>query len=143
MLIAAMILGLIGGITYFIGGISAVTTVSWEELINYHTGPPWWAVSMIPVGLVGTFGAYLAYRKPNAGAVLLLLTSVSAIAIGIASFQRTFELDLDGGGFIPPMLSAHPFAGPFIYLPGPILAVIVATALAFVGIDRLKMKSTI
>jgi hypothetical protein len=141
MLIAAMILGLIGGITYLIGGISAVTTVSWEELIHEHTGPPWWVVSMIPVGLVATLGAYLAYRKPYVGAVLLLLASVSVMAIGILSFETSFELD--AGGFIPPMLSAHPFAGLVSYLPGPILAVIIATALAFVGVERLKMKSTI
>jgi hypothetical protein len=141
MLIAAMILGLIGGITYFIGGISAVTSVAWEELIHYHTGPPWWAVSMIPVGLVATLGGYLAYRKPYAGAVLLLLASVAAMAIGIASFQISFELD--DVGFVPPMLSVHPFGGSLVLLPGPILAVIIATALAFVGIDRLKMKSTI
>ena len=140
MLIAAMILGLIGGISYFIGGTSIITTASWEEIFVTHTGPPWWAISMIPLGFVGTVGGALVYWKPNLGTVLLLLASISAIVIGIVSFGVSFELAHIE--FIPPMLSAHPFAGPLLYLPGPLLTLIIATALAFVGIERLKTKST-
>ena len=139
MLLAAMILGIVGGVTYFAGGISAVTSVSWEQIFQTHTGPPWWTVILIPIGLVGLFGGVLVYWKPKAGAILLALASISAMAAGIASFQQSFQIST--ASFIPPILPAHPFATPLLYLPGPLLALTVGAALAFAAMKRPGIKS--
>jgi hypothetical protein len=129
MLIAAMVLGLIGGVTYFVGGLSAVTTVSWEDIFETHTGPPWWVIALIPIGFVGAVGGLLVCTKTSLGIASLALASVAALATGIASFEQSFELD--NTLFAPPILPAHPFAGLAIYLPVPLLALIIATALAY------------
>ena len=142
MLLAAMILGIVGGVTYFAGGISAVTSVSWEQIFETHTGPPWWTVILIPIGLVGLFGGVLVYWKPKAGAILLALASVSALAAGIASYQQSSQLvQLEGVSFVPPILPTHPFATPLLYLPGPLLALTVGAALAFAAMKRPGIKS--
>ena len=126
MLLAAMILGLIGGIQYFIGGTAGTITEHWDHVDN----TPWWVISLIPIGVVGTLGGAVVRWRPSLGGVLLLLAGVSAIVIGLVSFEESFEQD--GVLFFPPLVSTHPFA-PLAYLLSPLFALIIGGALALAG----------
>ncbi|MFC2000649.1 hypothetical protein ACFLXE_07870, partial [Chloroflexota bacterium] len=87
---------------------------------------PWWAVAMVPVGIIGTIGGAMARWKANIAGVMLLLAGVSALAVGIASAEETF------GSYSSAMtvLSMHPFIGSIFYFP-PLIMLIVGGSLAF------------
>lgn len=121
MLIAAMILGLIGGISYFIGGITGLTGVEGST--------PWWNVAMIPVGLVGIIGGALPRHKPALAGGLLLLAGVSALAVGLSSANVLIGPSSDSSLFGLAFLSMHPLVGSAFYLP-PLFALVIAGALA-------------
>ena len=120
MLIAAMVLGLIGGITYFVGGGAGAIGYS-------STGAtPWWIIALIPIGAVGIIGAALVRVKPSLAGSILLLAGAAAISVGFASFEDAAN---NGRLFVGP-LPVHAFAGPTGWLPVPLLALIIAGALA-------------
>ena len=132
MLTAAMILGLIGGISYFIGGISGLTGIE---------GPtPWWNVAMIPVGLVGTTGGSLPRHKPALAGTLLLLAGVSALAVGLSSADTLIDPSTPSLSFFG-FLSLHPFTGTIFYLP-PLFMLIVGGALALAANKGAVTKPT-
>ena len=127
MLIAAMILGLIGGISYFIGGTTYIVSTD-----DY----PWWGISLIPIGLVGAIGSALVLWKPNQqlSAILLLLACVSAIVVGIISFE---EAAVHKSSYLSaPPITTHAFGGFILYQPLPLFALIVGGALAIAGRQR-------
>ena len=119
MLIAAMILGLVGGMSYFIGGCTGALADIWG-----NTEPtPWWAIAMIPVGVIGTIGGAMARWKASLAGVTLLLAGVSALAVGIASAEESFA----SSSGVP--LAMHPFIGSILYFP-PLIMLIVGGSLA-------------
>jgi len=124
MLIAAMILGLIGGITYFMGGTTLIVAAD---------DPPWWVISLIPIGVVGTIGGAAVLWKPSQSlsAILLLLAGVAAIVVGIVSYEDAVEFE--SAVFIPPIITFHAFADSFLYHPLAVFALIIAGALAIAG----------
>ena len=124
MLLAAMILGLIGGVMYFVGGISAVTAVSWGDILQGHTGPPWWSMILIPIGLIAFFGGLSVYWNPKLGGPLLALAAVAATVAGIASFEQILQMGIT-------MLPMHSFGGPLLYVPVPLLSLVIGAALAY------------
>ena len=126
MLLAAMILGLIGGIQYFIGGTAGTITEHWDHMDN----APWWVISLIPIGVVGTLGGAVVRWRPSLGGVLLLLAGVSAMVIGLVSFDESFGQD--GVLLFPAFVSTHPFV-PLAYLLSPLFALIIGGALALAG----------
>jgi hypothetical protein len=128
MLLIAMILGLVGGLSYALGGASALTSVPWEEVVVYHTGPPWWVVTLIPIGLVGAAGGALVYWRPKIGAALLFLAVFGAVLTGLMAMQESYELD--GQVYGTQILPMHPFGGPFLVFPVPLFALVTAIALA-------------
>jgi hypothetical protein len=124
MLIAAMILGLIAGVGYFLGGISGIV----------HVGQPWWMIILIPIGVLGTLGGILVLMKSNYAAFLLLLASLLAAVSGVISLDEAISAD-----FIPPRMPMHPFGGTLYFLSVPMFALIIATALAFFGRQRTNL----
>jgi hypothetical protein len=134
MLLAAMILGLIGGLSYALGGASALTSVPWEEVVVYHSGPPWWVVTLIPIGVVGAAGGTLVYWKPKLGAALLFLAAFGAILTGLLAMQESYELER--AEFAPQLLPLHPFSGPVMFFPVPLFAHVIAIALAMAFIRK-------
>jgi hypothetical protein len=121
MLIAAMVLGLIGGITYFVGGgMGAIV----------HTGADsaqWWVIALIVIGAVAIIGAALVRMNPGLGGSILLLAGAAAISVGFASYKEAVSVSQLNFSLVFP---EHPFAGPFIYLPVPLLSLVVGGALA-------------
>ncbi len=124
MLIAAMILGLVGGITYFVGG--SVGVIGWED-----GTAPWWMIMLVVIGPVGAMGAAMARTKPQLAGMVMLLAAVAALGTGLASysdFQSHFSSTL---GMSPELaLPVHPFMGSLFSLPVPLLALIVGGMLA-------------
>lgn len=129
MLIAAMILGLIGGVSYFIGGtgltVSDVDFMPWDDT-------PWWVISMIPIGIVGTIGAMSVLWKQSLAAVLLLMAGASAIAIGIVAYDDVPEMM----PYIYLGMPMHPFGGSLFYSAVPLFSLIIAAALTIAGRKR-------
>lgn len=123
MLIAAMILGLIGGITYFVGG--GAGTVAWSG----DGSAPWWVVSLIPIGVVGAMGGAMARTKPTIAGMVMLLAAAGALGVGFASFGR-YASDQITSGYMSLVLPTHPFAGSLLYAPVPLLALIIGGMLA-------------
>jgi hypothetical protein len=123
MLIAAMILGLIGGVTYFVGG--GAGAVSWGE-----GTAPWWMLSLIPIGVLGAMGAMLSRTKPSLGGIIMLLAAAGALGVGFASYNaydtyvtdRVLSRDL--------LLPVHPFMGALLYAPVPLLTLVIGGVLA-------------
>jgi hypothetical protein len=121
MLIAAMILGLIGGITYFVGG--GVGTIVLGEGAD---SAPWWVVSLIPIGALATMGAAIVRTKPNVAGYVLLLAAAGAIGVGFASCQEAMEYKA-----IDEVLNTiHPFGGPFMFVQVPLLSLFIGGMLA-------------
>ncbi|MFC2017963.1 hypothetical protein ACFLTQ_01500 [Chloroflexota bacterium] len=145
MLIAAMILGLMGGVLYFIAGSGLATVGEDTQLFNGDSAP-WWVISMIPIGIVGIIGGALVLWKPNSlvfqrlplSAVLLLLASVAAFAIGIVSYEEAVE-DMFASVLLG--IPMHLFSGNLISSPGPLLALIIAAALNIAGRKRQVQES--
>lgn len=124
MLVAAMILGLIGGITYFVGG--CVGVIGWED-----GAAPWWMVMLVVIGPVGAMGASLARTKPSLAGMVMLLAAAVALGVGLASysdFQSYFGNVLDATG--EAALPVHPFKGSLLGLPVPLLTLIIGGMLA-------------
>jgi hypothetical protein len=128
MLIAAMILGLIGGITYFVGG--GAGTIAWTG----DGAAPWWVVSLIPIGALGAMGAALARTKPNVAGIVMLLAAASAMGIGFASFGDYAARQVTAGelpsGYLSVLVPTHAFAGTILYVPFPLLTLIIGGVLA-------------
>ena len=123
MLIAAMILGLIGGITYFVG--ACVGVISWPD-----GTAPWWMISLILVGIVGAMGGAMARTKPTMAGVIMLLAAAGAIGVGFASYHA-FETYVADKVLTPDILLVeHPFMGSVIYLPVPLLTLVIGGMLA-------------
>jgi hypothetical protein len=126
MLIAAMILGLIGGITYFVGGCAGI--VSWPDTISETA--PWWMIMVVVIGAVGAMGASMARTKPTMAGAIMLLAAAVALGVGIASYNaydgyvadRTIARDI--------YLPVHPFMGYALYVPVPLLTLIIGGMLA-------------
>lgn len=138
MLLAAVILGLIGGISYFIGG-AAGTVAEFEDYMGHPLDTPWWVIPLIPIGVVGTIGGALVRWRPSLAGVLLLLAAASSIVIGIISFDEA--ISQEGMNFFPPVVTTHPFAGSLGFPPIPLFALIIAGALAFAGRKRPSMPA--
>jgi hypothetical protein len=126
MLIAAMILGLIGGITYFVGGCTGI--VSWPDTISETA--PWWMIMVTAIGAAGAMGAAMARTKPSTAGIVMLLAAAVALGVGIASYNAFAGYVTDGvvSGDIP--LPVHPFAGSIWYTPVPLLTLIIGGVLA-------------
>lgn len=127
MLIAAMVLGLIGGMTYFIGGCAG--TIVWPE-----GTAPWWVVCLIPVGAVGAMGASMARTKPALAGAIMLIAAASAMGIGFASLPDFVERQNALGGlpsaYLSVLVPAHAFAGNVLVLPVSLLTLIIGGLLA-------------
>ena len=122
MLIAAMILGLIGGITYFVGG--GAGAVSWGD-----GTAPWWMLSLIPIGVLGAMGAMVARTKPNIGGIVMLLAAAGALGVGFASFEE-YSTDQIASAYMSLVVPTHAFAGSILYAPVPLLTLIIGGVLA-------------
>ena len=121
MLIAAMILGLIGGITYFVGG--GVGSIVLGEGTD---SAPWWVVSLIPIGVVGAMGGAIARTRPNVAGLVMLLAAVGAMGVGFASCEAAMEYKA-----IDEVLNTiHPFGGPLLFAQIPLLSLIIGGMLA-------------
>lgn len=124
MLIAAMILGLIGGIIYFVGGGAGV--IVWDG----DGSAPWWMISLIPIGALGSMGAAMARTKPGLAGIIMLVAATGALGVGFASYgayntyvsDRILSRDL--------LLPVHPFMGYVLYTPVPLLTLIIGGMLA-------------
>ena len=128
MLLAAMILGLIGGITYFVGGGAAV--IEPGAGVNPALGidsVQWWMIALIVIGAVGVLGGALVRVNPGLAGTILLLAGAAAISVGFASYEEAAEA---GPLSLALMFPTHPFAGPLVYLPVPLISLVVAGALA-------------
>jgi len=127
MLIAAMILGLIGGITYFVGGCTG--TISWTD-----GTAPWWVVSLIPIGAVGAMGAAMARTKPVVAGVVMLIAAVSAMGIGFASLPDFVARQGTAGGlpseYFTVLVPAHALSGNLLVAPFSLLTLIIGGMLA-------------
>jgi tellurite resistance protein TehA-like permease len=123
MLIAAMILGLIGGITYFVGGCTGA--ISWTD-----GTAPWWVVSLIPIGVLGAMGAALARTKPSVAGMIMLLAAAGALGVGLASYSAYDAYVVDRTLARDILLPVHPFMGSVMYAPVPLLTLIIGGMLA-------------
>jgi hypothetical protein len=124
MLIAAMILGLIGGITYFVGG--CVGIIGWED-----GTAPWWMIMLVVIGPVGAMGAAMARTKPTMAGMVMLVAAAAALGVGVASysdFQEHFGGMLNVSTELP--LPVHPFMGSLLSLPVPLLTLVIGGMLA-------------
>lgn len=122
MLIAAMVLGLIGGITYFVGGCTGV--IVWED-----GTAPWWMILLVVIGPVGAMGAAMARTKPSMAGLVMLLAAAVAMGVGLASYTDFVETVGDPG-LADLALPVHPFMGAALGLPVPLLGLVVGGMLA-------------
>jgi hypothetical protein len=123
MLIAAMILGLIGGVTYFVG--SCVGVVNWAD-----GTAPWWMISLIPIGAVGAMGGAMARTKPSMAGMVMLLAAAGALGVGLASYNAYDTYVIDRVLSRDILLPMHPFMGSVMYAPVPLLTLIIGGMLA-------------
>lgn len=125
MLIAAMILGLIGGITYFVGG--CVGVIGWED-----GTAPWWMIMLVVIGPVGAMGAAMARTKPQMAGMIMLLAAAAALGVGLASYSdfqaRSMDTMLSLSRDVS--LPAHPFMGSLLSVPVPLLTLVIGGMLA-------------
>lgn len=124
MLIAAMILGLIGGITYFVGG--CVGVIGWED-----GTAPWWMIMLVVIGPVGAMGAAMARTKPQLAGMIMLLAAAAALGVGLASYSD-FQAHFGNTLNVSPELAlpAHPFMGSLFSVPVPLLTLVIGGMLA-------------
>ncbi len=123
MLVAAMILGLIGGMTYFVGGCTGIIT--WPD-----GTAPWWMISLILVGAVGAMGGAMARTKPTMAGIVMLLATAGAIGIGFASYNAYDAYVADRVLSRDILLPVHPFMGSVMYTPVPLLTLVIGGMLA-------------
>jgi len=123
MLIAAMVLGLIGGITYFVGG--GAGAIGWQG----EGSAPWWVISLVPIGVLGAMGAALVRTKPSLAGMIMLLAAAGALGVGFASFEE-YAADFVTQGYVVSVLPTHAFAGSLVYFPIPLMTLIVGGVLA-------------
>jgi hypothetical protein len=127
MLIAAMILGLIGGITYFVGGCTG--TISWGE-----GTAPWWVISLIPIGAVGAMGAAMAKTKPMMAGAIMMLAAAAAMGVGFASLPDYISrADTTGGipsNYLAVLVPAHALGSRIEAVPYSLLTLIIGGMLA-------------
>jgi hypothetical protein len=121
MLIAAMILGIVAGTAYFLDGMTGVLNPrEWPIGLG---GPPWWTISLIPIGLLALAGAFLVCWKPRLGLALLVPATVSILTIGLATYSRAMQ---EGGEFF-----YHMYIGGIQgILASPIFLLVVAVGIA-------------
>jgi hypothetical protein len=129
MLIAAMILGLVGGTIYFVGGGAG------SIVLGDGGSAPWWVIALIPIGAAGVMGGALVRVNSVMAGIILLLAAAAAISVGFASYEEAWDTVIRQGTtnyyLIPTgILSQHAFLGPLIYLPVPLLSLIIGGALA-------------
>lgn len=122
MLIAAMILGIIGGISYFVGGSAGA--LGWGG-----DGAPWWVFALMPIGILGAMGAMLVRIRPNLAGYIMLLAAAGALGVGFASFED-YATNYYAPGSIVSLVPTHAFAGSLIYVPVPLLTLIIGGVLA-------------
>ncbi|MBM4461967.1 MAG: hypothetical protein FJ012_01355 [Chloroflexi bacterium] len=91
MLIAAMVLGLLVGVGEFLGGLGYLAAIAADSGVIH-----WWAVALVPIGLVATLGGVLALSRPGMAAILLLSSCVANAVVGLVSIG----LDEIGGSFL-------------------------------------------
>jgi hypothetical protein len=121
MLIAAMILGIIGGISYFVGGGSGAIILG-----TAGDPAPWWVFALLPIGALGAMGGAIARTKPMMAGVVMLLAAVGAIGVGFASCEAAMEYKA-----IDEVLNTiHPFGGPLLFAQVPLLSLIIGGVLA-------------
>ncbi|MBN2098621.1 MAG: hypothetical protein JW753_03390 [Dehalococcoidia bacterium] len=123
MLIAAMVLGLIGGISYFVGG--GAGAIGWGG----DGGAPWWVISLVPIGVLGAMGAALVRTKPTWAGVIMLLAAAGALGVGFASTEQ-YATEIYASGEIVRLVPAHAFAGSMLAVPFPLLTLIIGGVLA-------------
>ena len=122
MLIAAMVLGLIGGITYFVGGCTGV--IVWED-----GTAPWWMIMLVVIGPVGAMGAAMSRTKPSMAGVVMLLAAAIALGVGLASYTD-FAETVGNPVLADLALPVHPFMGSALGLPVPLLGLVIGGMLA-------------
>lgn len=137
MLIAAMILGLIGGISYFIRGITLAVIL---------VDPPWWVVSLIIVGIVSTIGSALILQKPSQqvyklfplSAILLLLAGLSAIVVVIQSYSC--DDAIKPYDIIPHIITSPTMMDSILYNPLNMFFLISAGIIAIIGRQKTAVE---
>jgi hypothetical protein len=80
MLITAMVLGLLVGVGEFLGGLGILVDSAAHSAVIH-----WWAVALVPIGLVATFGGVSALSRPGIAAILLLSSCVANVVVGLVS----------------------------------------------------------
>jgi hypothetical protein len=71
--------------------------------------------------------------NPGLGGGILLLAGAAAISVGFASYKETASMSQIN---LALMFPEHPFAGPVIYFPVPLLSLIIGGALALAAGKR-------
>lgn len=123
MLIAAMVLGLIGGFTYFVGGCAGV--IAWEG-----GTAPWWMILLVVIGPVGAMGAAMARTRPSMAGGVMLAAAAAALVVGLASYDDFLEKTGTMSSAFDGALPLHPFMGAVFGLPVPLLTLVIGGMLA-------------
>jgi hypothetical protein len=91
MLITAMVLGILVGVTEFLSGLGYLAAIAADSGAIY-----WWAVALVPIGLVATLGGVSALSRPGIAAILLLSSCFANAVVGLVSIA----LDEIGGSLL-------------------------------------------
>lgn len=97
----------------------------------------WWAIALIPIGLVGFIGGTLARTRADLAAIFMLLAGLSALVVGLYSAEDAFE----GSGFAAGYLSLHPLMSSSPFFIPPLVLLIVGGALALAAKKAPDTKS--
>lgn len=133
MLVAAMVLGLYGGLSYFVGGGTAVVADLWGST-------PWWAVAMIPIGVIGALGGAMARSSPSLAGIVLLLAGVSALAVGFASAEEASQSGAAASSLLS-YLPIHPLMGSFLFNLPALIPLIIGGCLALAAARTAETNS--
>lgn len=99
MRIAALILGILGGIAGILGGGFAVTVGGLGQVFNAEGANlvTNLGVAAIPAGIVGIIGGALALAKPKLAGILMFVSAVAGLVLVSAAYLIAFILLVVGG----------------------------------------------
>jgi hypothetical protein len=74
-------------------------------------------------------GAAMARTKPTLAGLIMLLAAAGALGVGFASFEQ-YATEQVAAGYVVSLLPTHAFAGSLVYVPVPLLTLIIGGVLA-------------